>query len=131
MAAFASTPRLPTTQMQVAHSFISCLLGGLSGDKNKNHQLCAPLGLLACIPWTSQPRLYSRLTHSFPTLTGLTSALEFLKAVADKYDKVGYADLFQLASATGIEASFVICCDYTNAQSFVLKGLWHAACRRP
>ena len=87
----------------------SSLLSDLS-DK-KNHQLCAPLGLLACIPWFSQPRLYSRLTHSFPTLTGLTSALEFLKAVADKYDRVGYADLFQLASATGIEASVVICCD--------------------
>lgn len=29
--------------------------------------------------------------------------MELLKTVADKYEGVGYADLFQLASATGIE----------------------------
>ena len=35
---------------------------------------------------------------------GLTVALELLKDIADKYDGVSYADLFQLASATAIEA---------------------------
>jgi len=30
-------------------------------------------------------------------------ALELLKSVADGYENVGYADLLQLASATGIQ----------------------------
>lgn len=38
-------------------------------------------------------------------LAGLTDALQLLKEIADSYDCVGYADLFQLASATGIQAS--------------------------
>jgi len=35
---------------------------------------------------------------------GLTVALDLLKEIADKYEGVSYADLFQLASATAIEA---------------------------
>jgi L-ascorbate peroxidase len=46
-------------------------------------------------------RFYPEITHN--ANAGLTAALELLKEVADKYDQVGYADLFQLASATGIE----------------------------
>ncbi len=34
---------------------------------------------------------------------GLTVALDLLKEIADKYEGVSYADLFQLASATAIE----------------------------
>lgn len=46
-------------------------------------------------------RFYPEITHN--ANAGLTAALELLKNVADKYEGVGYADLFQLASATGIE----------------------------
>ena len=34
---------------------------------------------------------------------GLVAALELLKDIADKYDGVSYADLFQMASAVAIE----------------------------
>jgi L-ascorbate peroxidase len=46
-------------------------------------------------------RFYPEITHG--ANAGLTSALELLKSVADKYDSVGYADLFQYASVIGIE----------------------------
>lgn len=36
-------------------------------------------------------------------------ALELLKDIADKYEGVSYADLFQLASATAIEARGPVC----------------------
>lgn len=39
-------------------------------------------------------------------VAGLTDALELLKDVADDYESVGYADLFQLASATGIQVRY-------------------------
>ena len=35
--------------------------------------------------------------------TGLPVAVDLLKSVADKYDGVSYADLFQMASAQAIE----------------------------
>ena len=38
---------------------------------------------------------------------GLETACELLKAIADKYDGVSYADLFQMASAIAIEVSVV------------------------
>ena len=40
---------------------------------------------------------------------GLADALELLKDIADKYEGVSYADLFQLASVTGIEVRTVAC----------------------
>lgn len=40
---------------------------------------------------------------------GLSDALELLKDIADKYEGVSYADLFQLASVTGIEVRTVAC----------------------
>ena len=44
------------------------------------------------------------MTLRSATIAGLTVALELLKDIADKYEGVSYADLFQLASATAIEA---------------------------
>jgi len=35
-------------------------------------------------------------------------ALELLKSVADEFDSVGYADLLQLASVTGIQVGGII-----------------------
>lgn len=40
---------------------------------------------------------------------GLPVAVELLKDVADKYDGVSYADLFQMASAQAIEVGAAIC----------------------
>lgn len=37
--------------------------------------------------------------------SGLHHALELLRPIAEKYEDVGNADLFQLASAVSIEAS--------------------------
>ncbi|KAK9832548.1 hypothetical protein WJX81_008249 [Elliptochloris bilobata] len=46
-------------------------------------------------------RFYPEITHN--ANAGLSDALELLKGIADKYEGVSYADLFQLASVTGIE----------------------------
>lgn len=46
-------------------------------------------------------RFYPEITHG--ANAGLVDALELLKSVADEYDSVGYADLLQLASVTGIQ----------------------------
>lgn len=40
---------------------------------------------------------------------GLPVAVELLKDVADKYDGVSYADLFQMASAQAIEVGAATC----------------------
>ena len=48
----------------------------------------------------------SHLSDSF-LLAGLVAALELLKDIADKYDGVSYADLFQMASAVAIEVSLL------------------------
>lgn len=37
---------------------------------------------------------------------GLTVALELLKEIADKYDGVSYADIFQMASGVAIEVRY-------------------------
>jgi len=39
--------------------------------------------------------------------TGLPVAVELLKDIADKYDGVSYADLFQMASAQAIEVGLL------------------------
>ena len=39
-------------------------------------------------------------------LAGLETACELLKTIADKYDGVSYADLFQMASACAIEVTY-------------------------
>ena len=45
---------------------------------------------------------------------GLVAALELLKDIADKYDGVSYADLFQMASAVAIE----VCAAWFPAYAF-------------
>ncbi|DBB16818.1 hypothetical protein WJX82_007272 [Trebouxia sp. C0006] len=46
-------------------------------------------------------RFYPEITHA--ANAGLPVAVELLKDIADKYDGVSYADLFQMASAQAIE----------------------------
>ena len=40
-------------------------------------------------------------------IAGLPVAVELLKDIADKYDGVSYADLFQMASALAIEVGLL------------------------
>ena len=60
-----------------------------------------------------------KMTRTASTHAGLTDALQLLKSVADDYDSVGYADLFQLASATGIQVLHMIFCGYLSSQIFL------------
>ncbi|KAK9853614.1 hypothetical protein WJX84_003084 [Apatococcus fuscideae] len=48
-------------------------------------------------------RFYPEIKHG--ANAGLVAALELLKDIADKYDGVSYADLFQMASAVAIESA--------------------------
>ena len=50
-----------------------------------------------------KPRARGRFPDSSHLFAGLVDALELLKSVADEYEHVGYADLLQLASVTGIQ----------------------------
>lgn len=61
-----------------------------------------PTDQLALAPRVLAGLAYVRLQFG---IAGLPVACELLKAIADKYDGVSYADLFQMASAQAIEAS--------------------------
>lgn len=43
------------------------------------------------------------LTPHFLWYAGLVNAVELLKSIADKYDGVSYADLFQMASGLAVK----------------------------
>ena len=51
------------------------------------------------------------------------AALELLKEIADKYDGVSYADLFQMASAVAVEVGMGCTIDRCSADMLTE---WHA-----
>ena len=68
--------------------------------------------LLSCFLWRPSQQLlhlprcgiHAKLIElTLGTCAGLPVAVELLKSIADKYDGVSYADLFQMASAQAIE----------------------------